>query len=189
MTDIVLSILIPSVPERMTHLKRMIDTLYEQAQNKPVEILVMLENKKRSTGEKRNILVEQAKGEYVAFVDDDDRVDPNYVDTLCATIASNSTADCIVFDVSVNYNNLFTKITKFGKELEHKEDENFYYRKPNHVMCYAKRIAVQHKFLNISYGEDDEWGARVSQDIVNQVRIPATLYHYDYVPKPASWYT
>ncbi|HHT7236965.1 MULTISPECIES: hypothetical protein [Bacillus] len=58
MTNIALSILIPSVPERMTHLKRMIDTLYEQAYNKPVEILVMLENKKRSTGEKRNILIE-----------------------------------------------------------------------------------------------------------------------------------
>ena len=32
-------------------------------------------------------------------------------------------------------------------------------------------------------------GARVSQDIVNQVKIPATLYHYDYVPKPPTWYT
>lgn len=189
MTNIVLSILIPSVPERMTHLKQMLDTLYEQAKDKPVEILVLLENKKRTTGEKRNILIEQAQGEYVVFVDDDDRVEPNYIDTLCTTIASNATADCIVFDVSVNFNNLFTKVTKFGKELEHTEDENFYYRKPNHIMCYAKRIAVQHKFLNVSYGEDDEWGARVSQDIVNQVKIPATLYHYDYVPKPPTWYT
>lgn len=184
-----LSILIPSVPERMGHLQRIVDELYKQSQNKPVEILVMLENRKRTTGAKRNALIEQAQGEYVVFIDDDDRVESNYVDTLCSTIEANPGVDCIVFDALVNYNGQFTKICKYGKEHGHWEDANFYYRKPNHVMCYARRIASKHKYLDISFGEDDEWGARASTDIVNQVRVPAILYYYDFVHKPLGWYT
>ena len=187
--SIKLSILIPSVPERMNHLQRIIDELYKQSQNKPVEILVMLENKKRTTGEKRNILIEQAQGDYIVFVDDDDRVESNYIDTLCSTIDGNPGVDCIVFDVLVTTNGENPKVCKYGKEFEYGSDANFYYRKPNHIMCYARRIATQHKFLNKSYYEDDEWAARVSKDIVHQKRVPATLYYYDYIKKPMNWFT
>lgn len=186
--SIKLSILIPSVPERMTHLQRIVDDLYKQSLNKPVEILVFLENKKRTTGAKRNILLEQAQGEYVVFVDDDDRVESNYVETLLTTIEENHGADCIVFDVLVNFNGEFTKICKYGKEYRHSEDAKFYYRKPNHLMCYAKRIAGKHQYRNVSYGEDDEWGRRASAEIENQVRIPSVMYYYDFVKKNRSWY-
>jgi glycosyltransferase involved in cell wall biosynthesis len=187
--SIKLSVLIPSVPERMVQLQGMMDKLNKQALNKPVEILVLLENKKRTTGSKRNMLIEQAQGDYVAFVDDDDRVASDYIDSLITAIDEFSGADCIVFDVEVNFNGQFTKVCKYGKEYEYGQDENFYYRRPNHIMCYARRIASKHKFRDVSYMEDDEWGPRVSNDIVNQARLPAILYFYDYVIKPQSWYT
>lgn len=186
--DILLSILIPTVPERMSFLNRMINELEKQCESHPVEILVLLENKKRTIGDKRNILIEQAKGNFVVFVDDDDRIESNYVSSLCSAIHETPNVDCIVFDVLVNFNNQFSKVCKYGKEFEHGEDEKYYYRKPNHLMCYSKKIASAHKFLNISYGEDDEWGRRISADIINQKRLPNVLYYYDYVPKDSSWY-
>lgn len=186
--SIILSILIPSVPERMEYLNKLMMELNQQVQSKEVEILVLLENKKRTIGEKRNILIEQAKGDYVVFIDDDDRVASNYIENLCTVITSSPGVDCIVFDILVTFNEQFSKVCKYGKEFEYGEDDNYYYRKPNHLMCYSKKIASSHKFLNISYGEDDEWGERVSKDIVNQIRVPSILYYYDYVPKSPTWY-
>ncbi|NQX57902.1 glycosyltransferase family A protein [Paenibacillus qinlingensis] len=187
--NITLSVLIPSVPERMDFLSRMIQELSQQTQGMPVEILVLMDNKKSTIGAKRNLLLEQAKGEYIVFVDDDDRLVPNYVSTLLTQIESTPDADCIVFDVAVYFNGQFIKLCKYGKEYSNGQDQFFYYRRPNHLMCYAKRIASNHKFKDISGGEDDEWGGRVSEDIVNQIRIPAILYHYDCdLTKPPSWF-
>lgn len=100
------------------------------------------------------MLIEQVKGDYIVFVDDD-RIEPHYVSTLCAQIESVPQVDCIVFDVAVYFNGRFNKLSKYGNEYSHGEDHFFYYRKPNHIMCYAKRIAAKHKFNDISFGEDD----------------------------------
>ena len=144
--NIFLSILIPSVPRTHGYFSRMIGYLSEQTQGMPVEIPVLLDNKKSTIGTKRNVLIEQAKGDYIVFVDDDDRIEPHYVSTLCAQIESAPDADCIVFDVAVYFNGRFQKICRYGREYSHGEDHSFYYRKPNHIMCYAKRIAAKHKF-------------------------------------------
>ncbi|PEE75266.1 hypothetical protein COM81_18945 [Priestia megaterium] len=181
--EIKLSVLIPSTPDRLTHLARMISELDRQSAQLPVEILVMIDNKKRTTGSKRNILIEQAQGEYISFVDDDDRIEPDYVQTLVETIDQNPIADCITFDVEINLSGLEKKITKYDVNYLHSQDDQYYYRKPNHIMCYARRIAVQEKFLNISYGEDDEWAARASTLIKNQIKIQRVLYYYDYLLK------
>lgn len=50
-------------------------------------------------------------------------------------------------------------------------------------MCYSKRISSQEKFLDLSYGEDDEWAMRASMLIKEQVKISRVLYYYDYVLK------
>lgn len=188
--NISLSILIPSVPERMDFLSRMIQDLSQQTQGMPVEILVLLDNKKSTIGAKRSVLLEQAKGDYIVYVDDDDRIEPHYVSTLCSQIEATPDADCIVYDVAVYLNGNFYKICKYGKEYSYSEDHSFYYRKPNPRMCYAKRIASKHKFMDISGGEDDEWAGRVAEDITNQIRIPTVLYHYDCdLTKPSSWFS
>ncbi|MCY9544679.1 glycosyltransferase family 2 protein [Paenibacillus alvei] len=183
-----LSLLIPSVPERLSALSRLLADLHQQAMGKPVEILVLIDNKKRTIGDKRNQLLKQAQGRFVAFIDDDDHVSPNYVDTLLEAIDQQPRADCIVFDVQVKLNGIKDKLCKYGIEYQHGHDEHYYYRKPNHLMCYAKRVAIEHQFQDISYGEDDEWGGRCAADIRLQHRIPQVLYTYDWVAKPWDWY-
>lgn len=185
---IALSILIPSVPERTAHLSRMVEELNKQIAGKPVELLVMTDNRKRTTGAKRNLLIDLAQGQFIAFVDDDDLLLPNYVDALLRHIEENPEADCIVFDVAVYLEGKFSKLCKYGIEYEYGEDNQFYYRKPNHLMCHAKRLAARHRFLDIGFGEDDEWAARIAKDIQQQIRIPEVLYHYLWVSKPHGWY-
>jgi hypothetical protein len=46
----------------------------------------------------------------------DDRLEPDYVSTLCAQIESKPDTDCIVFDVAVYFNGQFIKLCKYGKE-------------------------------------------------------------------------
>lgn len=183
-----LSILIPSVPERFRQLQRIYNNLLFQSKGKSIEILVLLENKKRTTGAKRNALIEQARGQYVVFVDDDDEVEPNYISEIYSSIQQNPGADCIVFDVAVYNNNIFNKICKYGKEFPHSNDGQFYFRKPNHLMCFAKTLALQHKYKNISFGEDTIWANKIALSIQNQVRIDKVLYKYKYIPKPRNWY-
>ena len=81
-----LSILICTVPSRVgnflpaavTELQRQIDSS-GQGQ---VELIYLGDNKQRTVGRKRNDLLQLAQGEYVAFVDDDDRVAPNYISRI-----------------------------------------------------------------------------------------------------------
>ncbi|MCM3568566.1 glycosyltransferase family A protein [Neobacillus mesonae] len=185
---VLLSILIPSVPERFRYLQRVYTNLVNQTNGKPVEILVMLENKKRTTGAKRNALIEQAQGEYVVFVDDDDELEHDYISEIYSCIQRNPGVDCIVFDVAVYSNNVFNRICKYGKEYSHSHDTQFFYRKPNHLMCFSKKLALQHKFKDISLGEDTDWANEIAPFIKSQIRINKVLYKYKYVKKPRSWY-
>lgn len=161
----------------------MVSELERQSDGLPVEILALIDNKKRVIGAKRNNLIEQAQGEYVAFVDDDDRIETDYVQTLVETIIANRGTDCVTFDVEVSLGGLTKKITKFDPQYAYSEDENYYYRKPNHVMCYKSEISKSCRFLDIAHGEDDEWAARASIHIKEISKINRTLYYYDYTFK------
>lgn len=187
--DCQLSILIPSVPERLPFLNQLLPELTKQALHQPVEILVNMDNKKSVIAKKRNQLLLQAKGKFSCFVDDDDRVSPNYVCALLTAIEQVPHADCIVFDVEVTIDGGPPKLTKFDKNYIYSQDEYYYYRKPNHAMCYAKRIASRHRFKEtLIFGEDDAWGEETAADIRIQHRIDETLYFYDAVSKNKDWY-
>lgn len=94
MLPVKLSILICGLYERMPDDRRsdhsVIWSIENQAYEKPVELLTLYDNRKMSVGRKRSILLSVAQGEYFAFVDDDDRVAPDYVDRLLDAIDKTS---------------------------------------------------------------------------------------------------
>ncbi|WP_307251812.1 glycosyltransferase family A protein [Croceifilum oryzae] len=181
-----LSILVPTTIERLTHASRTMAELQRQAHQLPVEVLVLVDNRKSTIGAKRNTLMDLAQGAFISFVDDDDRIEIDYVQTLLECIDQYPDADCINFEVEVNLSGLGKKICKYDVNYSHSEDEQYYYRKPNSRVCYAKKIAVQHRYQDSNYGEDDEWGWRACQSIRNQIQINKTLYYYDYILKRPS---
>lgn len=174
-----LSILICTVPSRVEkYLPKMINNLDKQAEkHKEVEVLYLGDNKRRSVGEKRNDLLRLAKGDYVAFVDDDDEVTQDYVKMLLWGIESG--ADVVNFKVSCSVNGGEYKDViydaRFHGNQNHKDQ---YWRLPNHIMCIKKELALKAGFLEINMGEDDEFAKRLKPSIKTQASIDKVLYYY-----------
>src|SRR5258708_3290267 len=81
----VLSILTPAVPSRLEHLQKLVAEINRQSKienRKCVEHLILLDNKARPVGDKRQALLDIARGDYVAFVDEDDWISDDYVAEL-----------------------------------------------------------------------------------------------------------
>ncbi len=181
-SGIALTIGICTMPSRMETFAKISKELTRQAEGKPVEIFCFMDNRKSNLSEKRNLVIAGAKGKYISFVDDDDEVASDYVDSILREIQTDPELDCIVFDVLVHGYNSEPKLCKYGIEFEHKEAPEAYYRKPNHIMVFRTEIARRHPFRKELSGlrEDTEWADRAWRDIGKQKRIDKVLYQYLY---------
>ena len=174
-----LSILICSVPTRMsTHFRQLLDVLLPQA-TKDVEVVWLGDNYKMSVGEKRNNLLSIAKGKYVTFVDDDDMVSKDYVAELLRYI--NGGADIICFNVNCSLNGgKYKRVDYDANFLADHETKDAYKRLPNHICCVKREIALQVGFLSINMGEDSDYAKRLKPLIKTQSIINKVLYNYDF---------
>jgi len=184
-----ISILIPSVYERRnTFLPKILGQLESQYERlsdedkKKVEILTLIDNKKTMLGEKRNVMLFIAQGDYVVFVDDDDRVSDDYVETLLEATKSNS--DIITFKAEVSLNGEEPKDCIYSMEFETDQNKhNKYYRLPNHICCVKREIAINIKFPSVVYGEDSGYSKLLKPMLKTQTFIDKILYYYDYNDK------
>jgi len=187
-----LSILIPSLPIRVGNfLARIVEELNRQIdelKRDDIELLVYIDNKKRTLGNKRNTLIELSTGDFIVFVDDDDRVSKDYVATIIKTIDENPDADCIVYDVFCTVSNSldtnvepYSFICKYGIEFEYvgHTETTPWYGKPAHTMTWSRRIAKRYKFPDITLNSDYPWVKAAWKSIKKQVRIDKILYYYD----------
>ena len=148
-----------------------------------VELLALFDNKKRSLGDKRNDLLNLARGDYLVFIDDDDRISDSYVDDIINTLNANPETDCVVFDCICSVDGGTPKLCKYGTEFEYGDillNNVIEWRgKPAHTMVYKSSIAKRHMFPSINNGEDVDWVIRACKDITIQTRIDKVLYWYD----------
>lgn len=187
-----LSVLICSLENRKAFLSDIIaqlkeqigETSYSLTQGNPrverytsndVEVIVMTDNKKISVGEKRNRLMSLAKGDYFCFIDDDDKISPEYISAIKRGMRKSP--DVITFygfryqdgraDRRVNYDLDFTHDRNLSSHYE---------RIPNHLCVWEKGLEVP--FKDISYGEDAEWAERMRPLAKTQYKISKILYFY-----------
>lgn len=181
-----ISILIPTVHNRRnTFLPRILDQVYSQydkltlEQQKEVEILVFMDNKTIMLGDKRNLMVEQAQGEYVVFVDDDDRVSSDYIKYILEATKENS--DVIVFPVQVSINGEAPKLCYYSKDYskDYNDNDN-YYRLPNHICAVKRNIVETVLFPSIAYGEDSGYSKKLKSLLKTETKIDKILYSYDF---------
>jgi glycosyltransferase involved in cell wall biosynthesis len=179
-----LSILVATVPSRLTYFyPRIITQLLEQSKNySEIEIIGLFDNKKRTVGEKRQDLLNLSKGEYLVFIDDDDRISDDYISSIIETLNQNLNTDCVVFDcICCIENSPLKKLCKYGIEFEYGDINNGleWRGKPAHTMVYKSSIAKKHLYISSNFGEDIDWVKRACKDIHIQTRIDKVLYYYD----------
>lgn len=183
--DYKLSILIPSLTSRAESFLKLYDELNKQIGDLPVQILSKSDNGEMSIGAKRNWLLERAKGEYVAFFDDDDLPSRTYVSSIMEGIEKG--VDCVslrgvitwdgdtpeIFEHSIKYDEYRTNDTGVPK----------YERYPNHLNAIKASIAKQFKFPEINHGEDTDWATQIKKSglIKTEHYIDKVIYHYQYV--------
>lgn len=174
-----LSILVPSIPSRFEKFQRIYEKLLTQTTGRDnVEVLGFFDNKKRSIGLKRDALVQMSKGDYVAFVDDDDNISPDYIIRILQSTLTNP--DVITFKQNSIINGEQC-IVDF--DLTHTENEPFtpgatIKRRPFHVCAFKGEIARNYHFPDSMYGEDWAWCEQVLKDVKTQVKIDAIIHVY-----------
>jgi len=184
-----LSILICTIEER----KQKFDFIYNKLQNQ-INKLSLSDNIKiecfcdkrgeHSIGHKRNVLLQNCNTKYSCFIDDDDDVSDNYISVLYKGIKSKK--DCIglkgritvnggspkIFIHSISYNNYF-------------EENNIYYRPPNHLNVIKTSISKKFMFPDKNFGEDTDWAMDICNSglIKTEYNIEDVIYFYNFVSK------
>lgn len=183
----ILSILTPAVPSRMLKLDWLCSKIHRQIGDSLVEHLVLMDNKRRTVGAKRDALLRAAKGKYVAFVDDDDDISEDYVKeildaakqdpdviTFCQVATIDGSAGMVEFKLG-NPNEAF-KACDFSGGLWTERVR----RDAWHVCAWRRTLAIYSKFPNNSYGEDWAYASRLCAMAQSEVHIPKILHYYNH---------
>jgi len=174
-TGIQLSILICSLENRTKSLRKLLSILKPQ-RTEEIEILVHTDRGQLTTGEKRNQLLENAVGEYIAFVDDDDEVSSNYIIKILKAIKSKPDC-CGIQGIMSNANGRFPFVHSLKYKTWFKKGTK-YYRNPNHLSPVKRTLALQVGFADVTVGEDKDYSKRLLPLLKTEEFISETLYFY-----------
>ena len=177
--SILLSVLTPAVPSRWAQLQKLSDELARQIGDKPVEHLVLMDNKRRTVGEKRDALLRASRGQYVAYCDDDDWVRNGYVDEILRAIQSNPGVDVVTFNQHSQVNEHTSEVQfQLGNPNHPFNPGGVTLRNAWHVCVWRRGLAVQSFFPATSYGEDWQYASRLCAAAKTSFHIPRILHEY-----------
>jgi len=205
MSQILLSILIPSTPDRRKDLSKLLDCISEQEYTRtvdmfdigelncsryydllcPIEILVFEDKKTMTIGEKRELLYKNAKGTHSIQVDSDDLLAPNAIDLILQAIKENPDVDCITFEERCQMNgslycaNHSLKYDDWeGDGSKLLSDGFHFHRTPFYKNVIKTSISQSVPFEHIRFGEDHAWSIALKPYLKTEVHIPKQLYYY-----------
>ena len=173
------SILIAGVPERYHSCQPLLYSLLETqsvARMPDVELIYALDNKRRTVGAKRNMLLDAARGEYVCFIDDDDSIAPDYVarihDTLVKAHKADPPVDVITFgqratiqpqgivhECSYSLEHWRNRKPEERRQLSQTQQPGVFAWSgpPAHTMVWRRAILDGLRFPEKQFGEDVDW--------------------------------
>ena len=181
-----LSILTPTLPSRLDYIKNLMININYQSQFGSVQWLYLGDNKSKTVGEKRNLLLDMADGEWVCFVDDDDKIHDHFVEDILNVIKTAPDKSVITFWGTQSTNGHKDAPFRYGRHFGRnfkKEIDGIRWKVmlPDHLCVWRKEI-IKERFPLKNLAEDHDWArAMVNHyDDNDQFEIQKYLYHYEY---------
>lgn len=180
-----LSILIPTVGERASRFQTLTERLSPQLSD-DIEVLVYWNNFEHPIAEIRQALVEEARGDYSCFVDDDDDIPDYYCDRILDAL--NSEPDYVGWRMQLWYDGVKTKPTFHSiRYPKWYDDDDGYYRNASHLNPVKRDIALQVPFTGYAGPEDVSWSERVAPLLKTEEYIEEPMYFYHYNSDDSVW--
>lgn len=180
--DFDLTVMIPTLVERRAKCEELKAAIREKftrlCPGLRLEITEALDNRQQSVGLKRKFLLENAKGKYSVFIDDDDDVTDAYFEDFFACFQAGHDVMRIRGQIG-NYT--FTHSIEFplsGKMYV----GGVFVRPPNHLNPMLSDIAKLIAFENATRGEDLKWAITLAKTgiLQSETRTDPSRIHYIY---------
>lgn len=182
-----LSILILSIPDRARTGIPVFNELCRQADELggQVEVLCYLDNKSITVGDKWNALVESSRGEYIACIGDDDRVEPDFCSSIIEAIEYDPTVDVVCFDTTYYVDGKFvaTVYWGIGYRWQDKWDEGILWRPPFERMAIRSKHKRACPYPSTWTGGDQVQMLLLQPLLKRQTGIERVLEHHMYSSK------
>lgn len=182
-----LSILICHLPERADLLGELFSCLAPQMNAHPGLVECLVDDAPRgvtTTGEKRNNLLTKARGEYAAFIDDDDLVSPDYLERICPLLYCD--VDVVGMEGVMTTNGVNPRRFIHSRKYDHWFSEGVgnatvYYRCPNHLNPVKAALARKVGFPKLNNKEDQDYSSRLYPLLKTEMMLGAPpIYVYRY---------
>lgn len=186
-----LSILVCTIPQRNDMFRNLILKLEKQAEyckkTHPTlgKIQILVNNGKKFTegglsiGEKRQSLLDLAIGKYVNYLDDDEDISPDYLETLLRLCYEDQDV-CTFRSLSKLSNNWALVDMRLDNPMEQINPNTITLRPPWHVCPVKREYAQLYKFTDSNYGEDWEWFKNVLTHCHSDAHTDKILHAYQH---------
>ena len=147
-----------------------------------IEVLIFWNNFEHSVGFLRQKMNEDARGEYITHIDDDDLIPEDYCKTLYGLMDG---VDYIGFNVQLINDGITLPPVYHSLKYDHwSQDDKGYYRGVTHLNPLKKSIALLATYPEKDNGEDYEWTVGVHRAMAGKPftehYIDKIMYHYDH---------
>lgn len=178
---VIWSILIATHVARHRAFDLLIRSLAPQVAPFDIEVVVFWNRGGLNIGAYRQALLEESAGEYVSFVDDDDRLPPYFCGEIVAAL--DSRPDYVGFELKLTDRSRPTLRT--GRALHSLEHNGWstgpraYLRDVTHLNPIRREHAIRGRFEGVS-GEDRRWAEEVRPYLHSQIYVDRVMYFYEY---------
>ncbi len=177
-----LEILVPTMPSRAAMLEKLLAVLKPQAKR---SVRITIDDGPGTVGVKRQRMIEQATGDYVAFVDDDDMVAPDYVARILPCLKSKPDVVGITMHVTMDGED-YRPSPIFRHSLRFRENHHWQgqERTPHHLCPLRRDMALKSRFPDMMWGEDYNYALGLLPHLqTEEWSGDETIYFYSYVTK------
>lgn len=175
------TICIATLGQRSDRFQRLLGVLLPQVdeQRGRVNVSALWNNGERPLGEVRQALVEDATGDYVSFIDDDDVVPHYFVPEIITALDQEPVVDYVGFQLQCYVDG--TELKPTYHSLRYKQwwdDDSGYYRDVSHLNPVRRELALRVDFRVGEPPEDVSWVDQLRPYVKTERYVDKVMYRY-----------